>query len=157
IFSQRCINSALLVYSLISREYHEWIIKITQPQFYDSIEPLSIVFVNSNHITEQSRPVPPNFIPIGGIHLSQPKNILKVKMSSYIFDYFSNTPYNYLLQLYIILLIISIFYAFIFKIYKSIYVANFHELSPAISVGNYQLSFKSKGTRNTLPTENMFK
>lgn len=79
-FGKRCINSLLLAYSLISREYHEWIIKITQPQFYDLIETIkpSILFVNSHHITEQSRPVPPNFIPISGIHLSQPKNISKV-------------------------------------------------------------------------------
>ncbi|XP_060853251.1 UDP-glucosyltransferase 2-like [Rhopalosiphum padi] len=79
-FGQRCINAALLAYSLIAREYHEWIIKKTQPQSYDSAESIkpSLVFVNSHHITEQSRQIPQNLIPIGGIHLSQPKTISKI-------------------------------------------------------------------------------
>lgn len=79
-FVQRCINTVLLAYSLISREYYEWMIKTAHPQSYDSIESVkpSLVFVNSHYITEPSRPVPPNLIPIGGIHLSQPKTIPKV-------------------------------------------------------------------------------
>ncbi|XP_025198644.1 UDP-glucuronosyltransferase 2B2-like isoform X2 [Melanaphis sacchari] len=90
-FSQRCINSALLVYSLISREYHEWKIKKTHPQTYDSIETIkpSLVFVNSHHITEQSRPLPSNFISIGGIHLSQPKIISKD-----ILEFIENSPHG---------------------------------------------------------------
>ncbi|XP_060863378.1 UDP-glucosyltransferase 2-like isoform X2 [Metopolophium dirhodum] len=90
-FVQRCINSVLLAYSLISREYYERIIKTAHPQSYDSIESVkpSLVFVNSHYITEPSRPMPPNLIPIGGIHLSQPNTIPKD-----ILEFIENSPHG---------------------------------------------------------------
>lgn len=79
-FAQRLANFVLSAYSLAAREYHEQLIKYTEPEFYDSIGSTkpSLVFVNSHHIAERSRPLPPNCIPIGGIHLGQPKDLPEV-------------------------------------------------------------------------------
>jgi len=74
-FVQRFTNAALLAYSTLRTMYDGWVMNITNPRRYQSspkVNP-SIIFLNTNHITEASRPVVPNVIEIGGIHL-KPKN-----------------------------------------------------------------------------------
>lgn len=80
-FVQRFTNVAQLLYSyFIMSYYQETKLKIFDPKSYDlarTVHP-SLIFINTHHITEASRPVSPNVIGIGGIHLKTPKNITKV-------------------------------------------------------------------------------
>jgi glucuronosyltransferase len=79
-FVQRTVNTALLVYSMLVTTYDEWVLRFTNPRLYDSspkVHP-SVIFQNSHYITETSRPVVPNLIDIGGIHLKPSKNIPQV-------------------------------------------------------------------------------
>jgi len=74
-FVQRFANAALLAYSTLRPAYDVWIMKMTNPKRYHlspTVNP-SIIFLNTHYITEASRPVVPNVIEIGGIHL-KPKN-----------------------------------------------------------------------------------
>ncbi|XP_050431391.1 UDP-glucosyltransferase 2-like [Adelges cooleyi] len=63
---------------IVSESYASDSIK-SNPRPYDYVEPVkpSLVFVNSHFIVEPARPMPPNFIEIGGIHLAGPKAIPK--------------------------------------------------------------------------------
>jgi glucuronosyltransferase len=79
-FVQRFVNVALLVYSTLRTKYDGWIMKMTYPKRYQlspKVNP-AVIFLNSHYITEASRPVPPNLIEIGGIHLKPKSKIPKV-------------------------------------------------------------------------------
>lgn len=70
-FAQRFMNVIQSLYTTILRAQYERMIKKFELRSYDSInvtKPL-LVFVNSHYITDRSRPLPPNCVPIGGIHL----------------------------------------------------------------------------------------
>lgn len=75
-FTQRLINFVFLAFSVFVRRKKETELKKTDPQPYDSIEPLqsSLVFINTHYITDAPRPMPPNVIQVGGIHLQTSKN-----------------------------------------------------------------------------------
>lgn len=79
-FAQRFVNAALTAYSQIVYAYYERVEKWTRPRPYDSapVARPSVVFVNSHYATERSRPLPQNYIPIGGIHLRRPETIPSV-------------------------------------------------------------------------------
>lgn len=79
-FFQRLENFAFLVYYTFSTKYREWTMQMNDPQPYDLVDPIkpSLVFVNTHYITEAARPLPPNVIQIGGIHLERPKDIPNV-------------------------------------------------------------------------------
>ncbi|XP_060862529.1 UDP-glucosyltransferase 2-like [Metopolophium dirhodum] len=76
-FVQRAVNTGLLAYSMLITVYDEWMLRVTDPKPYDlspKVHP-SIIFQNSHYITESSRPVLPNLVDVGGIHLKPPKSI----------------------------------------------------------------------------------
>jgi len=58
-------------------KYKSWSDGIMDPQPFDQVEPVkpSIVFSNSHYITDAPRPLAPNLIPVGGIHLGRPRKI----------------------------------------------------------------------------------
>ncbi|XP_026811233.1 UDP-glucuronosyltransferase 2C1-like [Rhopalosiphum maidis] len=79
-FVQRFGNAILLAYSVFAVRYTEWSQKrdaATAPRPYDVLAPVhpSAVFVNSHFATEASRPTPPNFVHVGGLHLEKPKSL----------------------------------------------------------------------------------
>ncbi|XP_050427347.1 UDP-glucosyltransferase 2-like isoform X4 [Adelges cooleyi] len=76
-FHQRLLNYLTYKYSRIMLWYFETRAMKSNPRPYDYIEPVvpSLVFANSHFIVEPARPMPPNFIEIGGIHLPEPNTI----------------------------------------------------------------------------------
>lgn len=80
-FRQRFANVVLSAYSVLSCLYTETVLKYTEPRQYDLQAPVkpSALFVNTHHITEAPRPMPPNVVQIGGIHLDPPKDIPDVR------------------------------------------------------------------------------
>lgn len=79
-FAHRFANVVLSAFTLILRAHYDRTIKKSDPRSYDSAEVTkpSLVFVNSHYITDRSRTLPPNCLPVGGIHLRKPKTIPKV-------------------------------------------------------------------------------
>lgn len=79
-FFQRLENFIFYVFNVFSIKYVDWVMQKTDPQPYDLINPIkpSLVFTNTHYITEASRPLPPNIIEIGGIHLKPPIAIPQV-------------------------------------------------------------------------------
>ncbi|XP_008184378.1 UDP-glucuronosyltransferase 2B16-like [Acyrthosiphon pisum] len=76
-FVQRVANTALLAYSMLITVYDEWMLRSTDQRPYDlspKVYP-SRIFQNSHYIIESSRPVLPNIVDVGGIHLKPPKSI----------------------------------------------------------------------------------
>lgn len=89
-FFHRLYNTALLAYNVLRTNYDVRMIKYTDPRPYDqspAVSP-SMIFQNTHYITEASRPVAPNVIDVGGIHLKPAKTIPKVsfrcRFTSYI-------------------------------------------------------------------------
>ncbi|XP_050427348.1 UDP-glucosyltransferase 2-like isoform X5 [Adelges cooleyi] len=76
-FRQRLLNFITYKYSKFLLWYTETRAMKSNPKPYDYIEPVvpSLVFANSHFIVEPARPMPPNFIEIGGIHLPKPNTI----------------------------------------------------------------------------------
>ncbi|KAF0755321.1 UDP-glucuronosyltransferase 2B17-like, partial [Aphis craccivora] len=76
-FFQRFSNVILLGFSLIALLYKEIELKKIDIQPYDLVKPIkpSLILMNSDSITEGPRPMPPNVIQIGGIHLKTPNSI----------------------------------------------------------------------------------
>ncbi|XP_050434121.1 UDP-glucosyltransferase 2-like isoform X2 [Adelges cooleyi] len=76
-FQQRLLNFLTYNYSKIMFWYFETRAVKSNPKPYDYVEPVvpSLVFANTHFIVEPARPMPPNFIEIGGIHLPEPKAI----------------------------------------------------------------------------------
>lgn len=79
-FFERLINAILLFYTSLIRHYKFWSLSIADTKsinVVESIEP-SIVFSNAHDISDVSRPLLPNVIQIGGIHLRPPQKIPNV-------------------------------------------------------------------------------
>lgn len=76
-FIERFISTMLLVYTSCLLQFKNRFPNEDDKQIFDSVEPVkpSIVFSNAHHIIDSSRPLPPNVIPVGGIHLSPPKKV----------------------------------------------------------------------------------
>lgn len=74
-FYERFTNSLFFAYGALLNERKEFEMKVNSPGDHDSMEPVkpSLVFVNTDYITEAPRPFPPNVIQVGGIHLQSPK------------------------------------------------------------------------------------
>uniref|UniRef100_A0A2S2QWQ3 UDP-glucuronosyltransferase 2C1 n=1 Tax=Sipha flava TaxID=143950 RepID=A0A2S2QWQ3_9HEMI len=76
-FVQRFTNNMLLVYTMVVREFRNRLLRFTDPRPYDAspvVRP-SVIFQNSFHGTEAPRPVLPNVVDVGGIHLEPAKTI----------------------------------------------------------------------------------
>lgn len=79
-FAQRLENTALLAYTTFISVVTDWKLKFSDPQPYElspTVNP-SIIFRNSHYVTEAPRPIPPNVIDVGGIHLKPPKSLPEV-------------------------------------------------------------------------------
>jgi len=79
-FAQRFTNTALLTYSMVRTMYDELVTRITDTRSYDlapTVNP-SIIFQNSHYVTESPRPITPNVVYVGGIHLKPAKTIPEV-------------------------------------------------------------------------------
>lgn len=76
-FVQRIENAFLLAYTSVLFRYQFWSTNLADPQPFDLIEPVkpSLLFSNAHYITDAARPLPPNVVQVGGIHLGPPKPI----------------------------------------------------------------------------------
>lgn len=81
-FYQRFANTMLFFYTSCLLQIITFISSKMDRQPFDLIEPVkpSIVFSNAHYITDAPRPILPNVIPVGGIHLSPPKRIPDVSI-----------------------------------------------------------------------------
>lgn len=80
-FRQRFVNSLQLFYGLFVTACQELVQQTIDPQLYDQcprVHP-SVIFQNSHYVSEVARPVTPNLIDVGGIHLTPAKPIPKVR------------------------------------------------------------------------------
>ncbi|XP_050432597.1 UDP-glucosyltransferase 2-like isoform X2 [Adelges cooleyi] len=90
-FSQRLQNIVLVVRTHYKRYTEESRFKIINPLPSDDVEPVkcSLIFSNTHYITEPSRPFPPNFIHVGGIHIRPAK-----KLPKDILEFIENSPHG---------------------------------------------------------------
>ncbi|CAI6351195.1 unnamed protein product [Macrosiphum euphorbiae] len=88
-FVQRFTNTALLTYSMAKTKYDQLVTLFTDPRPYElapTVNP-SIIFQNGHYVTESPRPITPNVIYVGGIHLKPTKKIPKD-----ILDFIEDSP-----------------------------------------------------------------
>jgi glucuronosyltransferase len=88
-FVQRLTNTALLTYSMVKTKYDQLVTLSTDPRPYDlapTVNP-SIIFQNGHYVSESPRPITPNVIYVGGIHLKPAKTIPKD-----ILDFIEDSP-----------------------------------------------------------------
>ncbi|VVC33548.1 UDP-glucuronosyl/UDP-glucosyltransferase [Cinara cedri] len=90
-FADRFVNTALTVYYSCVSWYVERKLALSDPRPYDRIDLVkpSITFTNTHFITEPSRPLPPDVVQIGGIHLVPPKEIPKD-----VLEFIEDSPYG---------------------------------------------------------------
>lgn len=87
-FVQRFINVAEILYAYYTITYQEMKFKIIDPKLYDwtpTVQP-SLIFINTHFVTDAPKPVSPNLISVGGIHLKTPKSIPKVNKTYIYYD-----------------------------------------------------------------------
>jgi len=79
-FAERFSNTVLTAYCTTLTWYAEWKLRKTNPRSYDTLDLVkpSLIFTNTHFITEPSRPLTPDVVQIGGIHLTPPEPIPKV-------------------------------------------------------------------------------
>ncbi|XP_025201809.1 UDP-glucuronosyltransferase 1-7C-like [Melanaphis sacchari] len=78
-FVQRFTNTALLTYSMARIRCEQLVFRLMDARPYDPtpiVNP-SIIFQNSHYVTESPRPLTPNVVYVGGIHLKPAKTIPK--------------------------------------------------------------------------------
>lgn len=84
-FVQRFVNTLSLMYTYgLVQYYNTWNVNEADKRPFDRAVPAkpSIVFSNGHLTIDTARPLPPNVIQIGGIHLSAPRKIPKVSDSA---------------------------------------------------------------------------
>ncbi|CAH1722248.1 unnamed protein product [Aphis gossypii] len=93
-FYQRFTNTALLTYSMVKTKYDQIVNRFTYGRPYDLAQIVhpSIIFQNSHYVTESSKPLTPNVIYVGGIHLKPAKTIPKD-----ILDFIEDSPQGVIL------------------------------------------------------------
>jgi len=81
-FAQRLGNLVLSAYSAFAVKANGMALKNSRPSPYDRTVPVlpSVVFVNSHHVTDASRPTTPSVVPVGGIHLRTPESVPDVSI-----------------------------------------------------------------------------
>lgn len=85
-FHQRFTNTILSIYATCLLQFEIWTSIKFDKKIFDQVETVkpSIVFSNSHYITDSVRPILPNVIRVGGIHLSPPKKIPDVSKNDFI-------------------------------------------------------------------------
>eukprot|EP00102_Acyrthosiphon_pisum_P014774 XP_008185009.2 PREDICTED: UDP-glucuronosyltransferase 2B2 [Acyrthosiphon pisum] len=88
-FAERFANLVLTVYCSTLTWYIEWQLRWADPRPYDIVDLVrpSIIFTNTHFITEPVRSLTPDFVQIGGIHLTPSKPIPKD-----ILEFIENAP-----------------------------------------------------------------
>ncbi|XP_022175638.1 UDP-glucuronosyltransferase 2B37-like [Myzus persicae] len=88
-FIQRLTNTLVWLYTSIVVMSQEYLLQLFDSKPYDlgTINPPSLVFMNSHFISDNPRPTPSNVVNIGGIHLKPTKKIPKD-----ILDFIENSP-----------------------------------------------------------------
>lgn len=83
-FVQRVTNTVAMVYTTCLLRYVTWLATVRDRQPFDLIKPIkpALIFTNAHYITDAPRPLPPNMVPIGGIHLRPPRKIPDVSKQS---------------------------------------------------------------------------
>lgn len=78
-FPERFANAVLTVYCSTLTWFVEWQLRRADPRPYDTVDLVrpSLIFTNTHFITEPARPLTPNVVQIGGIHLTPPEPIPK--------------------------------------------------------------------------------
>lgn len=95
-FQQRFKNTMLLIYTTYFLQLKIWFSSLTDRQPFDAIEPIkpSIVFNNAHFVSDPPRPILPNVIQVGGIHLDSPKKIPDVSIEiTNICDFLYSLPH----------------------------------------------------------------
>lgn len=90
-FFQRLTNTALLTYNTVRTQFEQLVSRYKDAKPYDlspTVNP-SVIFQNSHYATEFSRPITPNVIYVGGIHLKPAKTISKD-----ILDFIEDSPHG---------------------------------------------------------------
>ncbi|XP_025207086.1 UDP-glucuronosyltransferase 2B37-like [Melanaphis sacchari] len=90
-FVQRFTNTALLTYSMARIRCEQLVFRLMDARPYDPtpiVNP-SIIFQNSHYVTESPRPLTPNVVYVGGIHLKPAKTIPKD-----ILDFIEDSPHG---------------------------------------------------------------
>jgi len=79
-FTERFTNAMLTVYCSVLIWYAERQHQMYDPRPYDSVDLVkpSVILSNTHFITEPARPLTPDVVQIGGIHLTPPEPIPKV-------------------------------------------------------------------------------
>ncbi|XP_050433222.1 UDP-glucosyltransferase 2-like isoform X3 [Adelges cooleyi] len=90
-FRERLTNTFIYLGSLYVLARSENGLKKTNPHPFDNMQPVesSLTFGNIYYITEPSRPLPPNFIGVGGIHLVSSK-----PLPNDILEFIENSPHG---------------------------------------------------------------
>jgi len=80
-FAERFVNVVMTVCWSTARWYNEFMFQWTDPRPYDVVDLAkpSVIFTNTHFITEPARPLTQNIVQIGGIHVTPPKPIPKVR------------------------------------------------------------------------------
>lgn len=79
-FAQRLAGTLLSLFVELYVAAHDLAISADDPKPYDTYVPVppSIVFTNGHYITDAARPISPNVVNVGGIHLRPPGRLPKV-------------------------------------------------------------------------------
>ncbi|CAI6350993.1 unnamed protein product [Macrosiphum euphorbiae] len=93
-FVQRLTNTLVWLYTSIVVRFQELLIQLFNSKPYDlaTINPPSLVFMNTHFISDKPRPTPSNVVNIGGIHLKPPK-----KIPQDILDFIEDAPHGVIL------------------------------------------------------------
>ncbi|CAI6348012.1 unnamed protein product [Macrosiphum euphorbiae] len=93
-FIQRFTNTLIWLYSSIIVKFQEFLLQLFDSKPYDlgTINPPSLVFMNTHFISDKSRPTPSNVVNVGGIHLKPSKKIPKD-----ILDFIEDSPHGVIL------------------------------------------------------------
>jgi len=79
-FVQRLTNTLVWLYASVVVSFQEFLLQLYDSKPYDlgTVNPPSLVFMNTHFISDKPRPTPSNVVNVGGIHLKPPKEIPKV-------------------------------------------------------------------------------
>ncbi|XP_060863381.1 UDP-glucosyltransferase 2-like [Metopolophium dirhodum] len=93
-FIQRLTNTLVWLYTNIVIRFQEFLLQLfgSKPYNLGTINPPSLVFMNTHFISDKPRPTPSNVVNVGGIHLKPPKKIPKD-----ILDFIEDSPHGVIL------------------------------------------------------------
>ncbi|VVC34035.1 UDP-glucuronosyl/UDP-glucosyltransferase [Cinara cedri] len=93
-FAQRFFNALLSLYAELSIAVLDAAAYVIDPKPYDAYVPVppSIVFTNGHYVSDAARPISPNVVNVGGIHLRPPR-----RLPEDILEFIENSPHGVIL------------------------------------------------------------